>query len=83
MYLHIIYGITFTFDNGMIRIDWEHKTEDCIIKPDNEIQVDRTSRRGQEDRMGPSPPYNFQLECDWIGCSHRETGKVKLGLLSE
>ena len=69
LYLHIIYGITFNFDNGLIRIDWEHKTEDCIIRPDN--------RNEGEDRTHTMGPYNFQFECDWIGCSHRGTNKVK------
>ena len=67
LYLHIIYGITFNFDNGLIRIDWEHKTEDCIISPDNQ----------DPETMTMGAIYNFQLECDWIGCSHRGTNKVK------
>ena len=67
LYLHIIYGITFDFDNGLIRIDWEHKTEDCIVSPDNQ----------DPKTMTMDTISNFQLECDWIGCSHRETNKVK------
>ena len=67
LYLHIIYGITFNFDNGLIRIEWEHKTEDCIISPDNE----------DPKTMTMDTSYNFQLECDWIGCSHRDTNQVK------
>merc|ERR1712142_1411273 len=65
LYLHIIYGITFNFDDGLIRIDWEHKTEDCIVYPINENNDFNSYVTLEPDVQ----PVKFQLECDWIGCS--------------